>query len=537
MAVRECGDQVLGARRLARTSAGRSRARLFRKDSWRTRDYCPTLIATGDIAALLTGLLLVSGIPLAYAESYLALAVVLLITGELWRPRISLRVSEDLPSILGRLGVVLLAFGLAAHTGPALNALIARIPVLAFLVIAGRVLSYGMIRVARRKGRCSENTIIIGASRVGVEIATIALDHPEYGLRPIGFLDVVRPVRLPVPLLGDVNRLADVLQEFEVRRVIVAFPAIADSQMVSVIRDCGDARAEVHIVPRLFEMSGAACGRETDDLWGIPLVHLRRAALRSFAWRAKRVVDVVGASAALLMSAGVLALVGLSVKLTSSGPILFRQRRVGKDGRFVEVLKFRTMQVNDDADTTWSVANDTRQTSIGRILRKMCLDELPQLINVLRGEMSLVGPRPERSHFVMKFGTQIPHYHARHRVPVGMTGWAQIHGLRGDTSLEDRTRFDNQYIEEWSLWRDMVILARTFSAITGDLIEEINAILKARVVNRRRTGRSARLHTETTFWMPWAFSGVWSRQQPREAGPRTHMPSAPLSAESPGPLT
>ncbi len=163
----------------------------------------------------------------------------------------------------------------------------------------------------------------------------------------------------------------------------------------------------------------------------------------------------------LVVTAPLLGGGAVAVRLSSPGPILFRQRRVGRNGRVFELLKLRTMHVNDDADRLWSVAGDPRVTRAGRILRKTGLDELPQLVNVLRGEMSLVGPRPERPLYANRFSAEVPRYGDRHRVPPGITGWAQVHGLRGDTSIGERIRFDNHYIEHWSLWRDLVILLRT----------------------------------------------------------------------------
>src|SRR5207248_10962202 len=147
------------------------------------------------------------------------------------------------------------------------------------------------------------------------------------------------------------------------------------------------------------------------------------------------------------------------------GPIFFRQKRIGQRGQVFELLKFRTMPPNEDSDTTWSVADDGRRTPVGALMRRISLDELPQLLNVLRGEMSLVGPRPERPFFVDQFRVAVPGYDDRHRVPAGMTGWAQVHGLRGDTSIPDRAKFDNHYVENWSLWRDVVILFRTLGSV------------------------------------------------------------------------
>jgi lipopolysaccharide/colanic/teichoic acid biosynthesis glycosyltransferase len=168
----------------------------------------------------------------------------------------------------------------------------------------------------------------------------------------------------------------------------------------------------------------------------------------------------------LLPLAPVLALCALAVRLEGGTGVIFRQKRVGLDGRVFELLKFRSMKASDDESATqWTVAADARIGPVGRTLRRTSMDELPQLINVLRGDMTLVGPRPERPHFVSQFTDELPRYVARHRVPAGLTGWAQIHGLRGDTSMKDRIRFDNYYIENWSLWLDIKILVRTVTAV------------------------------------------------------------------------
>jgi lipopolysaccharide/colanic/teichoic acid biosynthesis glycosyltransferase len=164
--------------------------------------------------------------------------------------------------------------------------------------------------------------------------------------------------------------------------------------------------------------------------------------------------------------------VALAILLSSRGPVLFHQRRIGRGGHPFDLLKFRTMRVNTDADTTWSVENDSRITAVGRFLRRTSLDELPQLVNVVRGEMAIVGPRPERPYFVDRFETEVPNYGYRHRVRPGITGWAQVHGLRGDTSISERVRFDNQYIETWSLPLDVVILALTVVATVRDLLPQ-----------------------------------------------------------------
>jgi len=233
--------------------------------------------------------------------------------------------------------------------------------------------------------------------------------------------------------------------------------------MVTVLRACDNHRVCVHIVPRFFELGVAPRSPDTEHVWGIPLVRLRRAALRPGARRTKRAFDLVVGTTALVLLSPLMLATAILVRASGPGPVLFRQKRVGEGGKVVEVLKFRTMPVNNDSETTWTVEDDERLTRVGRFLRATSIDELPQLFNVLRGEMSIVGPRPERPFFVEQFDGSIPRYTDRHRLPGGMTGWAQVNHLRGDTSIEERARFDNHYIEHWSLWRDIVVVVKTVS--------------------------------------------------------------------------
>jgi exopolysaccharide biosynthesis polyprenyl glycosylphosphotransferase len=294
-----------------------------------------------------------------------------------------------------------------------------------------------------------------------VRVANTLQEHPEFGLVPIGFLDNFQDAELPVPILGDAADLSLIVEQYQVRRVIVAFGATRDPGMVTILRQCDRLPVDMYVLPRFFELGMGPEGPFTEDVRGIPLILLRRSAIRSFAWRTKRVFDLVLGSLVLLFSGPVFVASAIAVRLSGPGPIFFTQRRVGQNGKVFQMLKFRTMNENDDSDVTWSVATDHRITGVGKLLRRTGIDELPQLINVLRGEMSLVGPRPERPFFVDRFRVAVHGYEDRHRVPVGITGWAQIHGLRGDTSLEQRAVFDNYYVEHWSLWRDIVILART----------------------------------------------------------------------------
>jgi exopolysaccharide biosynthesis polyprenyl glycosylphosphotransferase len=298
-----------------------------------------------------------------------------------------------------------------------------------------------------------------------VDLARLMKEHPEYGLEPIGFVDGPSDIgSLPLPHLGSIRQLEGILRRFDVHRVVVAFGRVREADWVSIMRTAVVNGVEIHVVPRFFDIGMASTGG-TDHIWGIPLCRVRRSVLHSVAWRTKRIIDLACAGVLLVLGAPLLALIAIAVRFSSPGPILFRQRRIGQRGREFDLLKFRSMRTDHDGATSWA-ATEEDQTALGRWLRRTSLDELPQLWNVVRGDMSLVGPRPERPHFAARFTTDIPGYGDRHRLPVGLTGWAQIHGLRGnETSLTERVRFDNVYIECWSPWLDVVTLLRTVAAV------------------------------------------------------------------------
>lgn len=422
------------------------------------------LIPGIDALCLIGGVSLMRQLDL-FGLTYVLLTFLVLMGTGSHRARINPQVGDDLPSLLGRLTVPVVVIAPFVASDVYLAHFIRTAPVVIAFVLFGRTIAYKLIREARAVGMVHEPTLIVGAGTLGVKAATTLQDHPEYGLFPIGLLDSFDDRGLPFPILGDVHQLESVVLEFGVRRVIVAFGAAREPEMVPVIRACDRLPVEVHVMPRFFELGVAKEGPFTDDLWGIPLVRLRRSALRTVAWRTKRAFDLTFGSLLLVATAPVFLVAALAVRLSSPGPIFFRQERLGQRGEIFQLLKFRTLRVNKDADTTWSVAEDGRRTKVGRLMRKLSLDELPQLINVLRGEMSLVGPRPERAFFVDQFRVAVPGYDDRHRVPAGITGWAQVHGLRGDSSIKDRAIFDNHYVENWSLWRDLVILVRTIGTV------------------------------------------------------------------------
>ena len=425
-----------------------------------------TLISIVDAAALVCAVGLTNGgDPIAAA--YVLATFLFLNAGWTRSSRIAARFSDDAGWLVGRMAgpaLIAVTFGAAGRwdTG-------ALVPTSIGLVLAGRLVSYRLNQAARSRGLLEERTIIVGAGAIGSEIASILRDHADYGLLPVGFLDSSELPDLPLPLLGDVEDLRDVISRYDIRRVIIAFGVTREPDLVRAVRACDPLPVFVHYVPRFFELGGDPPGVAADDIRGIPLVPLSRPARRGVKGIVKRTCDVIGASAGLTIMAPILLVAALAVRLTSGGPVIFRQERIGRDGEPFLIFKFRTMRVHHQSDTEWFGSEPDGVTPVGRILRRTSVDELPQLVNVLRGEMSLVGPRPERPYFVERFRGSIPGYDDRHRVAGGITGWAQIHGRNRDlASMPERARLDNYYIEHWSAWRDLVVIIRTIkSVLTG----------------------------------------------------------------------
>jgi exopolysaccharide biosynthesis polyprenyl glycosylphosphotransferase len=387
----------------------------------------------------------------------------------LYRARLRFAVLDDLPRT-----VIAIAFALAAihwltHLGrPSLAALGA---VLGAALVA-RILGYRMLRGHRRHspGRA---TIVVGSGDLAVRVAEALRRDRGYGLAPVGFVGPAT-LSLPtgdggvstMPVLAPAAELERAVGRYKPLHLIVAYPAVPDSELVPVLRRCRRLGATVHVVPRLFELAVGSVGAEL--IGGIPLTRLRAEPVQLRRWPLKRLVDIVGAAFALLLLAPVFALCALAVKLESGRHgVLFRQERVTRDGTPFTIVKFRSLTpaTEGESQSKWSIDADARVGPVGRLLRLTSLDELPQLVNVLRGSMSLVGPRPERPYFVERFGHAYAGYPDRHRVPAGLTGWAQIHGLRGDTSIEDRVLYDNHYIEHWSLGLDLKIMLRTLGSM------------------------------------------------------------------------
>ena len=331
-------------------------------------------------------------------------------------------------------------------------------------------------RQAIRTRAFATPTLIVGAGQVGEHLVKRLSSDPTYGLRPIGYLDddpllSLRPAgRDSLPILGGPHELAAAVQRTAARHVILAFSTEPDYVLVSRVRECERLGVGVSLVPRLYESIN---DRTTlDHVGGLPLMTLHPMDPRGWQFMVKHAFDRAFAFAAVVLLSPVLIACALAVRLNSPGPILFRQRRVGRDGREFELLKFRTMRESTAVESGFQlpygvapggIEGEDRRTRVGRTLRDFSLDELPQLINVLRGDMSLIGPRPERPEYVERFSRDVTRYQDRHRVKSGITGWAQVNGLRGQTSIADRVEWDNYYIQNWSLRLDLRIVMLTIA--------------------------------------------------------------------------
>jgi exopolysaccharide biosynthesis polyprenyl glycosylphosphotransferase len=415
------------------------------------------------------------------------LVIALLYSRGMYSTRLRAQILDSLAQIVAAISFAAMACLSAdmlvdQQTQPA--ALLARAWAFAILYVgAGRILVAVTQRRARARGDLWRPTLIIGAGIVAVQVARRLEEQPEFGMRPVGYLDAdplpaADVVDRRAPVLGGPDDLERVVKETGARHVILAFSRGADSGLVSLIRRCDQLGIEVSVVPRMFEAINERVA--LDHLGGLPLLGLRTINPKGWQFAIKHALDRVFAVVVITGLAPLLGAVALTIKLSSPGPVLFRQRRVGRDGREFDMLKFRTMSgtpaEHGEADAEWAAKivgrtikgagqQSDRRTSIGRLMRATSVDEMPQLFNVLKGEMSLVGPRPERTAFVSLFRDDVNRYADRHRVKSGMTGWAQVHGFRGQTSLADRVEWDNFYIENWSLWLDAKILMMTVNVV------------------------------------------------------------------------
>jgi exopolysaccharide biosynthesis polyprenyl glycosylphosphotransferase len=366
------------------------------------------------------------------------------------RVRIALRALSPMLGAISVAVMVVLAFDVIVLNGISLGPVIGWVWVLTTLVLAGGRCALALARrQARIKGMAGKPTLIVGAGVVGTAIAQRLAAQPEYGLLPVGFLDEDPPsngngngnghgvttLHRP-PVLGAPSDLAEVAREHGAQHVLFAFTHGRDQNLLALAERCEELGLEVSLVPRLFESMNDRVA--LDWVGSLPVLGIRPLDPKGWQFRVKYGMDKPMALLALIALAPVMAIVAMAVKLSSPGPMLFRQRRIGQDGQVFEMLKFRSMHIPDDdvefvpppGFAPGGVEGPDRRTPIGRFLRRSGLDELPQLINVLRGEMTLVGPRPERPEFAIAFGAQLARYTDRHRVKSGITGWAQVYAVR-----------------------------------------------------------------------------------------------------------
>jgi exopolysaccharide biosynthesis polyprenyl glycosylphosphotransferase len=423
----------------------------------------------------------IASTPLPWQLVFGLLLLALLAGRGMYRPRPFLLALDGLRAMVtttSLTAMIVLSLRVVVSDDPFVAAQTARIWFFACAyLVGGRAVLFWWELQRRRAGEGASPALVVGAGRIGSLVARRLLDHPEVGLRPVGFLDKEpldeRNTQQRLPVLGASWDLEQVVTEHGVRHVIFAFSTAPQHVFGDLVRRCGALGVRVWVVPRLFERMSGHLGVEY--LGGLPLITPQPANPRSWHFTVKYGADRIGAALLLLSVAPILAVVTLAVYISLGRPILFRQLRVGRDGRPFEMLKFRTMRDAEPgaapvaalpADTApGGVEGADRRTRVGAFLRQSSLDELPQLWNVIRGEMSLVGPRPERPEYVALFEQDVNRYGERHRVKAGITGWAQVHGLRGNTSLADRVEWDNYYIENWSLWLDVKILLMTFTAV------------------------------------------------------------------------
>jgi exopolysaccharide biosynthesis polyprenyl glycosylphosphotransferase len=412
----------------------------------------------------------------------------LLLAWGLYKDTVQMRIVDGVGQVLAAtsLAAILLIAGAALFEPASQPApLLARAWLFgAIYLSAARMLLAWAHKRARATRLIAKPTLIVGAGQIGGRVERRLLGQPELGLLPVGYLDTDPPPAHMVPdrvapVLGGTSDLGEVARATGAQHVVLGFSAAPDRLLIPLVRECEVRGLEVSLVPRLFESINERVALK--HLGGLPLFGLHSINPKGWQFTVKHVVDALCAAVLLVMLAPLLLTIAAAVKLGSPGPVLFRQRRIGRDGQDFEMLKFRSMRMAGDSDRQASeeftnvlmlrrdlgpggVEGPDRRTGFGAFLRRSGLDELPQLINVVRGEMSFVGPRPERPEFVDVFGSGIERYADRHRVKSGITGWAQVNGLRGKTSLRDRVEWDNYYIENWSLSLDFKILLMTITA-------------------------------------------------------------------------
>ncbi|MCC6187736.1 MAG: undecaprenyl-phosphate glucose phosphotransferase [Anaerolineales bacterium] len=332
----------------------------------------------------------------------------------------------------------------------------------AALVIIGRWLQHQVRNILQSRGYVQDRVVVVGAGDAARLVIQKIQSSPYLGYRLLGVVNGTGgPSQLHgYAVLGCTEDLPRLIETHAIDEVILAVPEADDAEMVRLIALAHRDRVSIKVFPDLFEIMAA--GVTIDDLGGLPLLSIRDVALRGWKLSFKRAMDIVLSAISLALLSPILLLVAILIKLDSPGPAFFVQERMGLDSKPFRMFKFRSMRQDAEAGGPgWTVKDDPRRTRVGAFIRRFSIDEFPNLINVLFGDMSLVGPRPEQPAFVEQFRQLVPRYMDRHHEKSGITGWAQVNGLRGDTSIYERTKYDLWYIENWSVWLDIKILIRT----------------------------------------------------------------------------
>ncbi|KMP11489.1 hypothetical protein UR09_03215 [Candidatus Nitromaritima sp. SCGC AAA799-A02] len=335
-----------------------------------------------------------------------------------------------------------------------------------FFMVVSHMLVRVFLQEVRKRGFNLRHILIVGSGDLGKAVAEKINLHPEFGMNIVGYLsshpEKVGQEMDGIKVLGLYQDVSHFIQKYRVDQLYIALPLHAHDRMEKVLENLGEETVDIKVVPDLLKFMNLQAGVE--ELDGLPIVNLTESPLYGWNVVIKRSSDIVLSALAIIVSSPLLLLVSILIKMESKGPIIFRQERVGLDGEGFEMLKFRSMRVGAEESTgpVWAKKEDDRRTALGTFLRKTSLDELPQLFNVLAGDMSLVGPRPERPVFVKDFKKSIPQYMLRLKMKAGLTGWAQVNGWRGNTSLDKRIEFDLYYIKNWSLGFDLKIIFMTF---------------------------------------------------------------------------
>lgn len=369
------------------------------------------------------------------------------------------------------------------------------------LLVLGRV-AHQLLRVwllsTRNIGR--DRLLMVGSDEMARIVLQRILWSPNLGYELVGIINENESAEtefMDVPILGVVEELPYIIEHYKIDEVLIATPEKGHRATVRILSYCEAERVTVKIFPDVFEYVTSEAN--IDDLGGLPLLSVRDYAQRGYMLIFKRLLDFFGAAFGLVFISPLMLFTAIAIKLESPGPVFFVQERMGLDGRPFKMIKFRSMRSDAEKDGPgWTTDDDPRQTRFGAFLRRFELDELPNLINVLLGEMSLVGPRPEQAHYVAQFRETIPHYMARHREKGGMTGWAQVNGLRGDTSITERTKYDMWYSTNWSILLDIKIIVRTI----WQIVERTNSERKTAVSPPQSTSPAPERQEETPDKLP-----------------------------------